>query len=95
MNYVLAVNKKLADDSNIEIPYDKVAAGKWYIDDLSALLKDFPNDPHGDGKMTENDMYGLVTSYYAHIGLLSDLGGTTITKDNSGNLKFVDHTPRI
>ena len=95
MNYVLAVNKKLADNYNIEIPYDKVAAGKWYIDDLSALLKNFPNDIDGDGNLTENDMYGMVTSYYAHIGLLSDLGGTTITKDNSGNLKFVDNTSHI
>ena len=95
MNYVLAVNKKLADNYNIEIPYDKVAAGKWYIDDVSALLKNFPNDIDGDGNLTENDMYGMVTSYYAHIGLLSDLGGTTITKDNSGNLKFVDNTSHI
>lgn len=95
MNYVLAVNKKLADNYSVEIPYDKVTAGEWYIDDLSALIKDFPNDIDGDGKMTESDMYGLVTSFYGHLGMQSDLGGTMITKDTDGNLKFVDNTSHI
>ena len=95
MNYVLAVNKKLADNYSVEIPYDKVTAGEWYIDDLSALIKDFPNDIDGDGKMTESDMYGLVTSYFGHIGLQSDLGGTMVTKDANGNLQVVDNTSHI
>ena len=95
MNYVLAVNKKLADNYSVEIPYDKVTAGEWYIDDLSALIKDFPNDLDGDGKMTESDMYGLVTSYFGHIGLQSDLGGTMVTKDANGNLQVVDNTSHI
>ena len=95
MNYVLAVNKKLADDYMVDIPYDKVVAGEWYIDDLTALIKDFPNDLDGDGEMTENDMYGFITSHYGHLGMQSDLGGTVLIKDESGNLKFVDNASHI
>ncbi len=95
MNYVLAVNKKLADNYSVEIPYDKVTAGEWYIDDLSALFKDFGYAIDGDGMLSESDMYGLVTSYFGHIGLQSDLGGTMVTKDANGNLQVVDNTSHI
>ncbi len=95
MNYVLAVNKELASNYKIDIPYDKVSAGEWYIDDLIGMIKEFPIDLDGDGEMTENDLYGLVTSYYGHMGMQSDLGGTLLGKDKDGNLCFVDNTSRI
>lgn len=95
MNYVLAVNKELAENYKIDTPYDSVVDGDWYLDDLIGLIKDFPNDLDGNGTIDDGDLHGFVTSYYGHLGMQSDLVGTVITKDKDGMLSFVDSTERI
>ncbi len=95
MNYILTYNKALAEDYAIEIPHDDVVAGEWYIDDLTELIKDFPQDLNGDSEMTEEDLYGFVTSYYGHMGMQSDLEGGLLEKDKDGNLVIVENTERI
>ena len=95
MNYVLAVNKELAENYRIDTPYDSVVDGDWYLDDLIGLIKDFPNDLDGNGTIDDGDLHGFVTSYYGHLGMQSDLVGTVITKDKDGMLSFVDSTERI
>lgn len=95
MNYVLAVNKELAADNTITIPYEKVKAGEWYFDDLISITKDTARDIDGDGRMTENDQYGFLTSYYGDMGMQSDLGGTVISKDSEGYLVYEPDLERI
>lgn len=95
MNYILSYNKDLAEANGITIPYDDVRAGSWYLDDLIALTQDMAKDIDGDGKLTENDQYGYLTSYFGDMGMQSDLGGTVLTKDENGCLTFIQDENRI
>lgn len=98
MNYVLAVNKDIAADLGIEIPYEDVRQGTWYIDDLITLAELATIDTNGDGLLDDKDQWGLLTSMYGQMGLQSDLEGTVLGKDKDGNLQFVDtleHTVSI
>ncbi len=95
MNCILAYNKDIAAAYNIDIPYNDVRDGKWYLDDLIRITADVTSDIDGDGKMTENDMYGFLTSYYGDMAIQSDLGGTVISKDADGYLVLEYDLDRI
>jgi len=95
LNYILAINKDLASANDLEIPYDKVRGGAWYMDDLIVLCKDMPKDLNGDGKMGEEDQYGFLSSYYGNMGMQSNFGGTVLGKDGDGNLILLDNSDKI
>lgn len=90
MNYVLAVNKGIAADMQIEIPYESVRQGTWYLDDLISLAELATIDLDGNGTLDYDDQWGLLTGSYGQMGMQSDLEGTVLDKDENGNLQFVD-----
>ena len=63
MNSVLAVNKDMAADFGLTIPYDEARAGAWCFDDMVAMTKDMNQDLDGDGKMTEDGMLTVVSDW--------------------------------
>jgi len=95
MNCSLAINKKIAADNLIEIPYEKVKAGDWYLDDLINMTKDMVRDLDGDGEITDKDQFGFLTSYYGEMAIQSDLGGTLISKDSYGYLVYEPDLDKI
>ncbi len=65
---MMLVNKDLAADLGIEVPYETVREGKWTLDVLKSLADQATNDLDGDGKMTEHDRFGFCGfrgSWYA------------------------------
>ncbi len=76
---LLVMNKDIAADFGIEVPYDKVFEGDWYLDDLTELASITTTDTDGDGTMTDADMYGL--SYEVLYTLQSSMGISLIEKD--------------
>jgi ABC-type glycerol-3-phosphate transport system substrate-binding protein len=95
MNDVLAINKDLAENLGLTVPYDKVRAGTWVMDDLIAMTDGVNQDLNGDGKMTEEDQYGFLTQYYSEMCIQSNLGGSMITKDENGRLAFSADQERV
>lgn len=83
---LLVVNKDMAADLGIEVPYDKVFEGTWYLDDLTALCEIATGDTDGDGQMTDGDRYGI--SYEVLYTFQSSLGIKLIDKDEN-NMPFV------
>ena len=75
----LVMNKDLAGNLGIEIPYDKVFEGEWYLDDLTGMAAAATIDLNGDGQMTADDQYGL--SYEVLYTLQSSMGIKIIEKD--------------
>lgn len=78
-------NKKLFDKYDLEYPYQLVRDGKWTLDKLIELTKDFTADTDGDGKITADggsDVFGLTAWY---LGLPYDFyygaGGMIVSKD--------------
>ena len=55
-------NKQLQADYEIEDLYSLVKTGKWTLGKMLELSKQISADLNGDGKMDENDRYGLL--YY-------------------------------
>ena len=95
MNSVLAINKDMAADFGLTIPYDQARAGAWCFDDMVAMTADMNQDINGDGKMDENDQYGFLTQYYSTMCIQCNLGGAVIGKDEEGWLTTVTDVERI
>ena len=65
---MMLVNKDLAADLGIEVPYNTVREGRWTLDELKKLADQATNDLNGDGKMTTDDRFGFCGfrgSWYA------------------------------
>lgn len=80
------MNKDMAANLGIEVPYDKVFEGDWYMDDLTELAAIATIDTNGDGQMTADDQYGL--SYEVLYTLQSSMGIQLIGKD-ADNMPYV------
>ncbi len=76
---LFVINKDMAADLGIEVPYQKVYEGNWYLDDVVAMTEIGTADLDGDGKMGANDRYGL--SYEVFYTLQNSLGVAVISKD--------------
>jgi hypothetical protein len=59
--YAYLFNQKLATDYHVENLYDAVDEGRWTLDYMYEITKDFYTDTNGDGARDEGDVYGLVT----------------------------------
>ena len=60
--YVMLFNKQMAKDEDID-PYQMVYDNEWTLDNFQSLIKDVSFDSSGDGKMTEADTYGFVSTW--------------------------------
>jgi len=90
MNGILVVNKDLAADLQMEVPYEKVRSGNWYMDDLITMAETATVDLDGNGIMDTNDQWGLFTGAYAQMAMQSNLGGTVLQKTEDGFLRVID-----
>ncbi|MBE6659205.1 MAG: hypothetical protein E7604_12295 [Ruminococcaceae bacterium] len=85
----IVYNKELATEYQLEIPYDDIAAGNWYMDDFTALLQNTNTDLNGDGVMKlGEDRYGFITGIGGLIPLQVSLGADLLGKDEDGYLKL-------
>ena len=89
-NYLWIMNKtmysEVGDTSDI---YKLVYDGDWTYDKFLSIAKDFVNDTNGDGKMDENDRYGVTSAvklYYQ--AMFSSAGCRYIDTDKNGELHF-------
>lgn len=56
----LYINKKIASDYDIELPYDLVREGKWTWDKFTEMVNTVSSDLNGDGVMDGNDLWGML-----------------------------------
>ena len=56
------INKGIANDNGIKVPYDLVFDGKWTLDKLIELGTGVAKDLNGDGAMNREDQFGLISS---------------------------------
>ncbi len=78
-------NKKLFEKYDLEEPYKLVTEGKWTLDALIELTKDFSSDKDSDGRISpdsKSDLFGLTAWW---LGLPYDFyygaGGSIVSKD--------------
>ena len=80
------INKEIAEEHNIVIPYDVVREGNWTYDTMGTYLSDIAKDLDGDGKMTENDRYAFSSGYEAWYCMQEAVGVSAYHHDKDGNL---------
>lgn len=85
--FVLCYNKDIAEDHHIEIPYEDIFVGNWYLDDMSALTTNVNKDLDGDGVITlGTDQYGFMASTLGLVNFQVSLGTSVLGKDGEGYL---------
>ena len=77
-------NKRLFADNGLDYPYEKVRSGAWTLDEFAALIKNAGRDLNGDGKMDENDLWGLTENSGASLRMLLGCGERIIELDGDG-----------
>ena len=82
---VLVYNKELADEYKLEIPYEDILAGNWYMEDLISMAQVGHRDLNGDGKITlGEDQIGFVTSDAGMANFRVSMGSKILGKDDEG-----------
>jgi len=80
---VFVFNKKLQADYQIEDLYSLVTTGKWTLGKTLELARQISDDLNGDGKMDENDRYGLLYYRDSMPAFLSGAGEYIARKDEN------------
>ena len=87
LGMILCYNKDLAADYQIEIPYEEIFAGNWYLDDLISMTQGTNRDLNGDGVMKlGEDQYGFIANSLGLVNFQVSLGGNVVGKDEDGFL---------
>lgn len=97
--YILIFNRGLAADYNISSLYDSVNNNEWTIDYMNSLLGIVASDINGDGKMTDEDRYGLGMDSYIACYTFAVGCGVRITEKDENDLPVIvynnDHTSDV
>ncbi len=82
---ILAFNKNLMDELNLEYPYDMVHEGTWTVDKFIEYSKAAIKDLNGDGTIDyENDRYGFGSWVYESTpALYVSMGAESVIKDDN------------
>jgi hypothetical protein len=57
---VILINKSIADDFKLEVPYDTVRAGEWTLDKMLTMSASVYKDLNGDNQKDSGDLYGFI-----------------------------------
>ena len=79
---VIYFNKKLIDEFKLDDPYALVNENKWTLEKVSEMGQAVAGDVDGNGKMDENDRFGLYINDQARNALYYSLGFSLISNKN-------------
>jgi len=82
---VILFNKAMVRNLGLEDPYRLVNEKKWTIDKMIEMMKGVAKDLDGDGKMTQNDQFGIVI-YTSVISTGMFGAGELMSKKNSEDI---------
>ena len=77
-------NKRLFAENGLDYPYEAVRRGKWTFDEFAKLTKGFTKDINGDGKLDENDQWGMLENIGAVTKFVAGFGEKIVTLDDNG-----------
>lgn len=80
--HVMYYNKAMLDTFDLPSPHEYALNGTWTLDRLLEMASAVSKDLNGDGKMDENDQYGISFGNTDMINSLMYGAGVTITEKN-------------
>lgn len=82
--YILAFNKEMIKQNNLDDPFTLVRENKWTIDKFNDMASHVSNDLNGDGNIDDKDQFGVGTdSYNAFATFIYGCGVTAVGKDEN------------
>ena len=84
--FCILFNKKIANDYDIENPYDMVKNGTWTIENFASLCKQVTEDLNSDGIMNGEDRYGLLVLDDSIVGIINAAGERCCETDENGKI---------
>jgi len=89
-------NKDMLKNLALEDPYQLVRDRKWTYGKMHEMAKAAGKDLDGDGKMTKDDQYGLVTQFDWYFNAVPNSAGIKYaTPDETGRLIFTDEVAKL
>ena len=85
---LLFFSKNLADMYQLSDMYDLVRAGKWTNDKVNEYCRVVSSDLNGDGKMDENDRYGLAIQLGCIPDMMTASGAKIARQGKDGSLEL-------
>ncbi|NLZ36719.1 MAG: hypothetical protein GX897_04490 [Clostridiales bacterium] len=92
--WIYCFNKQMIIDFELDNPYELVLSSGWTIDKFSEMMTGVSADVDGDGKMNQNDRYGLITEQSNTLGMFFGAGNLVISKDEENYPKIVINSER-
>lgn len=86
MTCAMMINKDLAEQYNIEIPYDTVRDGTWTYDKFYTYIDDTYQDLDGDGNISENDIASFTSGRHTWYCMQEAVDIPIYRKDADGYL---------
>ncbi len=86
---VMFFNKDMVNQFGLESPYDLVKEYGWTIDKVNEMSHVVTNDKDGDGKMTNNDQWGISIADNAPISFYFGAGERVVQADDTGALQLM------
>ena len=71
----IAINSTVADNYGVGDLYTVVADGKWTFDRFTEIVKDRSEDLDGDGKMTTEDFFAVISDELSAVAFFIGVGG--------------------
>lgn len=96
---LLFYNKTLAENRNIETdfgsPYEMVENGTWTYDKFLEMVKACSDDIDGDGKVTRNDVFGLLDGDGKGTGSLENCDVYSTVKNDDGSYSLNIYSEKV
>ena len=86
--FCILFNKKIANDYDIENPYDMVKNGTWTIENFASLCKQVTEDLNSDGTMNGDDRFGLLVLDDSVVGIINAAGERCCEIDENGDINL-------
>lgn len=91
---VMFFNKEMIKAYSLENPYELVRENRWTLDKVRDMAEAVTNDANGDGKLTNDDVWGLSVAFNAPISMYFGAGERIVSKNEEGELAFSIGSPR-
>ncbi len=89
-------NKKLVEDNKIDDPYQTVLDGKWTLDYLSELTKQFYSDVNNDSSRDIDDFYAFTIDVHSGLNSYQNAANSLTFRKNSEDIpEFYANTTKM
>lgn len=87
--HMLLFNQNVLKRYNLTSPYEYIDNDTWTVDNMYMMMRKVSNDLNGDGKYTEEDMYGYTCAAYQVLpNFWVSAGENTVEKKARGYFVF-------